>query len=174
MKNATALIALLLAAQAGIAFADDVTCESKGSKRVECPMDTAGAVRLVKQLSNSPCTEGVSWGLSKHAVWVENGCRGVFTKDAQASNGGGDAAASGGIPLLNASCPGNIDVHADQGGPVYINGKEGQLKRFNKNYFEAKDAHSGVVISLSINPDGTPSVSYTGKGRANGVCQVHP
>jgi hypothetical protein len=76
--------------------------------------------------------------------------------------------------MLNASCPGNIDVHADQGGPVYINGKEGQLKRFNKNYFEAKDATSGVVISLSINPDGTPSVSYTGKGRANGVCQVHP
>lgn len=52
MKKATALIALLLAAQAGIAFAEDVTCESKGSKRVECPMDTAGAVRLVKQLSN--------------------------------------------------------------------------------------------------------------------------
>lgn len=74
------------------------------------------------------------------------------------------------IPLLNATCPGNIDVHADQGGPVYINGKEGALKKFNDNYFEIKGA--GVTISLSINPDGSPSVSYTGKGGANGICSV--
>jgi hypothetical protein len=59
----------------------EVTCESKGNQRVECPMDTAGAVRVVRQLSHSPCTEGSSWGLSKHAVWVENGCRAVFQKN---------------------------------------------------------------------------------------------
>ncbi|BBH46985.1 hypothetical protein [Pseudomonas sp. KU43P] len=74
------------------------------------------------------------------------------------------------IPLLNATCPGNIEVHADKGGPIYINGKEASLKKFNDNYFEAKG--SGVTISLSINPDGSPDVSYTGKNRANGVCQV--
>lgn len=75
-----------------------------------------------------------------------------------------------GIPLLNATCPGNIVVHADQGGPIYINGKEGKLKKFNDNYFEAKGG--GVTISLSINPDCSADVSYTGKNRANGVCQV--
>lgn len=79
-------------------------------------------------------------------------------------------AAQAGIPLLNAACPGNIEVHADKGGPIYINGKEGKLKKFNENYFEAKG--SGVTISLSINPDGSPDVSYTGKDRANGICQV--
>ncbi|MCE1007055.1 MULTISPECIES: hypothetical protein [Pseudomonas] len=79
-------------------------------------------------------------------------------------------AAQAGIPLVNATCPGNIEVHADKGGPIYINGKEGKLKKFNENYFEAKG--SGVTISLSINPDGSPDVSYTGKNRANGVCQV--
>ncbi|MDR0280705.1 MAG: hypothetical protein LBJ37_22780 [Paucimonas sp.] len=78
--------------------------------------------------------------------------------------------AQAGIPLVNATCPGNIEVHADKGGPIYINGKEGKLKKFNENYFEAKG--SGVTISLSINPDGSPSVSYTGKNRANGICQV--
>jgi len=72
------------------------------------------------------------------------------------------------IPLLNYTCPGKIEVHADQGGPIYINGKEAKLKVFNKNYYEAKG--SGVTISLSINPDGTPSVSYTGPGRNNGIC----
>ncbi len=38
-------------------------------------------------------------------------------------------AAHAGIPLLNATCPGNIEVHADKGGPVYINGKEATLKK---------------------------------------------
>lgn len=78
--------------------------------------------------------------------------------------------ANAGIPLVNATCPGNIEVHADEGGPIYINGKEGKLKKFNDNYFEAKG--SGVTISLSINPDGSASVSYTGKNKANGICQV--
>jgi len=72
------------------------------------------------------------------------------------------------IPLLNYTCPGQIEVHADQGGPVFINGKKAKLKVFNKNYYEAKG--SGVTISISINPDGTPSVSYTGTGRHNGIC----
>ncbi|MBH3429084.1 hypothetical protein [Pseudomonas alkylphenolica] len=78
--------------------------------------------------------------------------------------------ANAGIPLVNATCPGNIEVHADEGGPIYINGKESKLKKFNDNYFEAKG--SGVTISLSINPDGSASVSYTGKNKANGICQV--
>lgn len=77
-----------------------------------------------------------------------------------------------GIPLLNGTCPGNLSVHADEGGPVYVNGKETKLKRFNDNYYEAKDAASGVTLSISINPDGSPSLSYTGKNRANGVCQL--
>ncbi|HEV7307404.1 hypothetical protein [Ensifer sp.] len=80
------------------------------------------------------------------------------------------SAAEAKIPLVNATCPGKIEVHADEGGPVYINGKEAKLKVFNENYYEAKGA--GVTISLSINPDGSPSVSYTGKGGANGVCTL--
>jgi hypothetical protein len=74
------------------------------------------------------------------------------------------------IPLLNATCPGNIEVHADEGGPIYINGKEATLKKFNDNYFEAKG--SGITVSLTIRPDGSPDVSYTGKNRANGVCEL--
>ncbi|MFP3498985.1 hypothetical protein SB759_32745, partial [Pseudomonas sp. SIMBA_059] len=74
------------------------------------------------------------------------------------------------IPLVNATCPGNIEVHADEGGPVYINGKEAKLKKFSDTYFEAKG--SGVTVSIMVNPDGSSGVSYTGKGRANGVCEL--
>lgn len=74
------------------------------------------------------------------------------------------------VPFFNAACPMNIEVHADKGGPIYINGKEAKLKVFNPNYYEA--SHDHVTISLSINPDGTPDVSYTARGGANGVCTI--
>ncbi len=77
-----------------------------------------------------------------------------------------------GVPFFNARCPGGIDVHADEGGPVYVQGREATLQRFNDRYFEARDAQSGVTLSVSTNDEGTPQVSYTGHGGANGVCQV--
>jgi hypothetical protein len=78
-------------------------------------------------------------------------------------------AVQAGIPLLNYSCPNAISVHADKGGPVYINGKEAKLKVFNDEYYEAKG--SGVTVSINISADGSPSLSYTGKHGANGVCR---
>ncbi len=74
------------------------------------------------------------------------------------------------IPLVNATCGKGVEVHADQGGPVYINGKQAVLKRFNDNYYEAKS--QDVTISLAINPDGTPNLSATWRGGKNGICTV--
>lgn len=79
-------------------------------------------------------------------------------------------AAQAKVPFLNATCGDGTEVHADAGGPVYINGKEAKLKKSNDTYYEASHGH--IVISLSISPDGSPQVSYTGKGGANGICQV--
>lgn len=84
------------------------------------------------------------------------------------------AAPDGGLQLVNATCPGNLAVHADRGGPIYINGKEAKLKKYNDNYFEARDAATGTVVSINNNPDGSVGVSYTGKHRANGICQITP
>jgi hypothetical protein len=78
--------------------------------------------------------------------------------------------ANAGVPFFNGTCPGDIAVHADEGGPVYLNGKEAKLKRFNDNYYEATGA--GITLSISIAPDETVSLSYTGKHGANGVCEV--
>ncbi|NQD80173.1 hypothetical protein HP436_08260 [Pseudomonas sp. CrR14] len=74
------------------------------------------------------------------------------------------------IPKLSASCPGGIEVLADEGGPVYINGVKGALKQFSDNYFEIKEGD--VVISLMTAPDGSIDVSYTGKHKAHGVCST--
>lgn len=82
------------------------------------------------------------------------------------------APAMAAVPFFNASCPGGIDVHADEGGPVYVQGREAALKRFNDRYFEARDANSGITLSISRSDDGTPQISYTSRGGANGICQV--
>ena len=79
-------------------------------------------------------------------------------------------AANAGVPFFNGTCPGGIEVHADQGGPVYFNGKEATLKKVNKEYYEATGA--GITLSIAIDPDETVTLTYTGKHGANGVCQV--
>lgn len=76
----------------------------------------------------------------------------------------------GGIPFFNAECPTDLSVHADQGGPVYINGKEAEVTISSPEYFEA--ALDGAVISVSTNPDQTLIVSYTATGGANGICRL--
>jgi hypothetical protein len=78
--------------------------------------------------------------------------------------------AHAGIPLLNVSCTDKYEVHADEGGPVFINGKKTQLKKVNDNYYEATG--SGITVSIAINPDGSPNVSYTGKHGIAGICQA--
>ena len=79
--------------------------------------------------------------------------------------------ASADVPFFNATCPGHIEVHADEGGPVFINGSETQLHRFNSNYYEA--THGPINISISVNPDGSVGLSYTRRGGGNGMCQLN-
>lgn len=74
------------------------------------------------------------------------------------------------IPFFNAECPGDISVHADEGGPVYLNGEEAEFTSFSQTYFEAKGAQT--TVSVTTMPDGALDVSYAGPGRANGVCQL--
>lgn len=73
------------------------------------------------------------------------------------------------IPMLNYDCPNDIQVHTDEGGPVYINGKQARIKQSNDKYIEAKG--EGVTVSISLNDDGSATVSYTGPKGANGICQ---
>ncbi len=77
-------------------------------------------------------------------------------------------AAQAAIPTMNYSCPTGIELHVDQGGYAFLNGKKAQLKNFSENYFEVKA--NGVAVSVMTNPDGTRNVSYTGKKGANGIC----
>ena len=72
------------------------------------------------------------------------------------------------IPVFNAICGNDIDVHANAGGPVFIDGEEAELKKFNDNYFEA--TRGATTVSISFRPDDTLSLTFSGANRANGIC----
>ncbi len=58
---------------------DRFTCESYRGQRQHCSADTAGGVRLVRQIGYNNC-QG-NWGYDYYGVWVTNGCRAEFQVD---------------------------------------------------------------------------------------------
>ncbi len=72
------------------------------------------------------------------------------------------------LPAFELTCPGDIAVRAAAGGPVQINDRQAVLSKFSEQYYEAKG--QGVTLSISIAADGSPTVTYTGKQGANGIC----
>lgn len=65
-------------AQAQLPGKDKVRCESKDGRRETCDTKWPGQTELTKQLSDTRCVEGRTWGSSAGKVWVDNGCRGEF------------------------------------------------------------------------------------------------
>jgi hypothetical protein len=68
-------------------------CESRDNRTQHCPTNTRGGVRLVRQLSGSPCVEGRTWGSDRNGVWVTSGCRAEFI----AGYGGGSPSYGSGL-----------------------------------------------------------------------------
>lgn len=87
-KVLAALMMLVVTAWAMPAVAQSVTCESREGGYRECFSGFRGPPVLVRQLSDSSCVEGRSWGHRPGAVWVSRGCRGIFE---EARGGGGFA-----------------------------------------------------------------------------------
>jgi len=56
-------------------------CSSDDGQRTFCEADTGRGVRLVRQISGSPCEEGRTWGYDRRGIWVDRGCRGEFAVD---------------------------------------------------------------------------------------------
>lgn len=58
-------------------------CDSNGSRYSFCQVDLGahGRARLIRQLSDTRCVEGRTWGWNRAGVWTDHGCRGVFVVD---------------------------------------------------------------------------------------------
>lgn len=55
---------------------DTFRCESTNNRTERCA--SSGRAEFIRQLSNTPCVRGQSWGNDARGVWVSNGCRGLF------------------------------------------------------------------------------------------------
>lgn len=66
-----------------------VTCESREGGYRECYSGFRNPPVLVRQLSDSSCVEGRSWGHRPGSIWVSKGCRGIFDEGRGGFSGGG-------------------------------------------------------------------------------------
>lgn len=67
------ILPMLAAAQ------DPVKCESNDGNRQYCGHYNSDQVRFDRQISESSCTEGQTWGVDHNGLWVDRGCRAIFT-----------------------------------------------------------------------------------------------
>ncbi len=75
-----------IGAYGGGGYVNSVRCESHDGRYNRCMVPGRGRPQLIRQISNSPCIEGRTWGADRNSVWVNNGCRAEF---ASRDTGGG-------------------------------------------------------------------------------------
>ncbi|MCC6193176.1 MAG: DUF3011 domain-containing protein [Burkholderiales bacterium] len=76
----------------------EITCESIGYRRRFCNADTDGRVSLVREISTGNlCRQGRGWGFDNNGIWVDNGCRGVFSYGRDNSSRNDGAAIAAGV-----------------------------------------------------------------------------
>lgn len=61
---------------------NSIRCESDNGRSRTCATPWQGQTRLVRQLSDTPCTEGHTWQSQYGQVQVSGGCRGEFAQSA--------------------------------------------------------------------------------------------
>ncbi|WP_449467504.1 DUF3011 domain-containing protein [Stenotrophomonas humi] len=64
-----------------------IRCESNSNRPQVCNTGWRDAV-LVRQLSDTRCTEGRNWGTGNGTIWVNGGCRGEFAQGRGSAGGG--------------------------------------------------------------------------------------
>jgi Protein of unknown function (DUF3011) len=89
-----------------------VYCSSDDGRRNYCQADTGGNVQLLRQRSDSACTQGYSWGFDQRGIWVDHGCRADFMTSYAPRPPGGPGPGPG-MEMQTFSCS------SDDGGKNY-------------------------------------------------------
>lgn len=110
-----------------------IRCSSVNRDRQVCRVQDMSAkqVQLYRQLSNTRCAQGQTWGSNQYGIWVDRGCRADFqvsAKNATASSDEDPAEALGGdIAAIIAASLGyrgngfpETPHHTDQELPNYV------------------------------------------------------
>jgi hypothetical protein len=85
-----------------------LTCSSDDGGYRYCRADTQNQVRLVRQISGSPCRQGYSWGFDYRGIWVDRGCRAQFDYGSNNNSGSDNTGAAIAAGILGAIVIGSI------------------------------------------------------------------
>lgn len=80
------------------------------------------------------------------------------------------AAGATSIPMFNATCGESVDVHADEGGPIYIDGDPVTTKPIGESTYEA--THNGTTVSVEVFPDSSLEIRYSDPEGNHGLCRT--
>jgi len=80
------------------------------------------------------------------------------------------SAASAEVPLFAARCPTGITVDTGRGGVVYINGKQGEVIERPDGQISARS--HGIWVDITPQGYDEPLVTYTGKDKSTGRCEI--
>ena len=72
------LVGMALLTVATSASARTIECASRDYQYQYCRVDTRGEVKLIKQISDSECRRGNTWGYDRNGIWVDDGCEARF------------------------------------------------------------------------------------------------
>ena len=73
------------------AAGNTIRCRSDSYSYQHCQADTRQGVQLARQLSQTECIQGQSWGHDQRGVWVDRGCEAEFQLGNSAGNPAGNA-----------------------------------------------------------------------------------
>ena len=89
--RACAVVAVALIPASFLVAQQSIKCESNNGRRNYCGTYPSNQVRLDRQISDSPCVQGRTWGVDRNGLWVDGGCRAYFMV-----RGGGPGFVAGG------------------------------------------------------------------------------
>ena len=95
--------------EGGYFRAESVRCNSDDGRRHYCNIDVRGGVRMVNQISGTPCMLNETWGYDGNGVWVDHGCRAEF------ATGAGDREHGYENQGYNAGYGGTVRCNSDDG-----------------------------------------------------------
>jgi len=79
LKNVLLFASLLVLFALPAVAQQSITCSSNNGGRNYCGAYRRDQVVFQRQISGSPCTPGQTWGVDRQGLWVDRGCRAVFT-----------------------------------------------------------------------------------------------
>ncbi|WP_309645830.1 DUF3011 domain-containing protein [Phenylobacterium sp.] len=151
-----------------------IRCESRGDRYTECPIVSHGYVRLSRNLSNAPCTQGRTWDYDKRRIWVDDGCRAEFVVEDRSGSSGGSGAAVAAIAVVGllALAAANQkkkekeardrdDYHYDDN--YGRGGHSSYLPSWMVGEFSGYNMNRGADVRMTIRPDGRATAWINGQ-----------